>query len=181
MREACREAKALKAEVRELASRPEHKPYVDALRCLKGVEVEDAVLARVEIGDFSRFGSGRKVSCWLGAVPADGSSGGSEKRGKITKAGDRYLRRALVEGYSGIAAWKSGKKAAPKGAEPSAACRSIASRANDRLYARYDHLARGKRKNANKAKVAVVNELVRWIWVIGLQVRDELRGEEAAA
>ena len=181
VREACQEAKALKAEVRELASRPEHKPYVDALTCLKGVEVEDAVLARVEIGDFSRFGSGRKVSCWLGTVPTDGSSGESEKHGKITKAGDKYLRRALVEGYSGIAAWKSGKKAAPRGAEPSAACRSIASRANDRLYARYDHLARGKRKNANKAKVAVVNELVRWIWVIGLQVRDELRGEEAAA
>ena len=103
------------------------------------------------------------------------------RHGKITKAGDKYLRRALIEGYSGIAAWKSGKKAAPRGAEPSAACRSIASRANDRLYARYDHLARGKRKNANKAKVAVVNELVRWIWVIGLQVQDELRGEGAAA
>ena len=97
VREACQEAKALKAEVRELAARPEHRPYVDALTCLKGMEVENAILARVEIGDFSRFGSGRKVSCWLGTVPADGSSGESGKHGKITKAGDRYLRRALVE------------------------------------------------------------------------------------
>ena len=179
--DACREAKELKSLVRELASRPEHRPYVDALTCLKGVEVESAFLARVEIGDFSRFGSGRKVSCWLGTVPADGSSGESRRHGKITKAGDRYLRRALVEGYSGVASWKSGRKAVPRGADPSAACRSIASRANERLHARYDHLAREKHKNANKAKVAVVNELVRWIWVIGLQVQEEQRGEGAAA
>ena len=180
MRDARRELEELRREVRELASRPEHKPYVDALTCLKGVGAESAILARVEIGDFSRFESGRKVSCWLGTVPTDGSSGESEKHGGITKAGDRYLRRALVEGYSGIATWKSGKKAVPKGAEPSAACRSMASRANARLYARYDHLARGKHKSANKAKVAVVSELVRWIWAIGLQVQREQRGKGAA-
>ena len=180
VREACQEAKALKAEVRELAARPEHRPYVDALTCLKGMEVENAILARVEIGDFSRFGSGRKVSCWLGTVPADGSSGESGKHGKITKAGDRYLRRALVEGYSGIATWKSGKKAVPKGAEPSAACQSIAARASERLYGRYSHLTAERHKNPNKAKVAVVNELVRWIWVIGLQVRAELEGAAGA-
>ncbi len=179
VRDACREVKALKAEVRALASRREHKPYVDALTCLKGMEVENALLARVEFGDFSRFESGRRVSCWLGTVPSDGSSGDSRKHGRITKAGDKYLRRALIEGCSGISMWRSGRKAVPKGAEPSAACSSIASRANGRLYARYDHLAREKHKNANKAKVAVVNELVRWIWVIGLQVQREQRGEAA--
>jgi hypothetical protein len=114
-------------------------------------------------------------------VPSDGSSGESGKHGKVTKAGDRYLRRALIEGCSGIATWKSGKKAAPKGAEPSAACQAIASRANERLHARYGHLARERHKNANKAKVAVVSELVRWIWVIGLKVQEERRGAGAAA
>lgn len=181
VKDACQEVKELKRCIRELAGRPEHKPYVDALCCLKGMEVENAMLARVEIGDFSRFQSGRKVSCWLGTVPADGSSGGTERHGRITKAGDKYLRRALVEGCSGIATWKSGKKAVPKGAEPSAAAQSIAARANERLYARYDHLAREKHKSHNKAKVAVVSELVRWIWVIGLQVQGEQRGEGAAA
>ena len=181
VRDACRELEELRAEVRALAAQPEHRPYVDALTCLKGMDVEGAMLARAEFGDFSRFGSGRKVSCWLGTVPADGSSGESGRHGKATKAGDRYLRRALVEGYSGIATWKSGRKAVPRGADPSAACRSIAARANERLFARYDHLARRKHKNANKAKVAVVSELVRWIWVIGLQVQEEQRGKGAAA
>ena len=181
VRDACQEAKELRSLVRELASQPEHKPYVDALTCLKGMDVENAMLARVEIGDFSRFRSGRKVSCWLGTVPSDGSSGESRGHGKITRAGDKYLRRALIEGYSGIATWKSGKKAVPKGAEPSAAAQSIAARANERLHGRYSHLAGEKHMNHNKAKVAVVNELVRWIWVIGLQVQEEARGDGAAA
>ena len=181
VRDACQEAKRLKAEVRALAARPEHKPYVDALTCLKGMDAENAMLARVEIGDFSRFRSGRKVSCWLGTVPSDGSSGESGRHGKITRAGDKYLRRGLIEGYSGIAAWRSGRKAVPKGAEPSAATQSIAARANERLHARYSHLTAEKHKNHNKAKVAVVSELVRWIWVIGLQVQREQRGEGAAA
>jgi hypothetical protein len=86
---------------------------------------------------------------------------------------NRHLRRALVEGYSGVATWKSGRKAVPRGAEPSAACRSIAARANERLLGRYDHLARERHKGANVAKVAVVSELVRWMWAIGLQVQRE--------
>jgi len=64
-------------------------------------------------------------------------------------------------------------KAVPKGASASAACQAIAARANERLYVRYDYLARERHKNANKAKVAVVNELVRWIWVMGLKVKEE--------
>ena len=176
VRGACQEVGRLKEEVRKLAAQPERKPYVDALTCLKGVDVESAVLARAEIGDFSRFRSGRKVSCWLGTVPSDGSSGESERHGKVTKAGDKYLRRALIEGCSGIATWKSGGKAVPRGAEPSAAAQSIAARANERLYGRYAYLAGERHKNHNKAKVAVVNELVRWIWVIGLKVQEEQAG-----
>ena len=181
VRDALREVGELRKLVRELAAEPEHAPYVEALTCLKGVEAENAMLARAEFGDFSRFESGRKVSCWLGTVPSDGSSGEHDRHGRITKAGNRYLRRALVEGLSGIPAWKSGRKAAPRGADPSPACLSMAARANERLYARYDHLARERHKSANKAKVAVVNELVRWIWAIGLRVQEEQRGKEPAA
>ena len=104
------------------------------------------------------YRSGRKVSCWLCTVPTDGSSGPSERHGRITKAGDKYLRRALVEGLSGIAAWKTGRKAVPRGADPSAACRSIAARANERLLGRYDHLARERHKSANAAKVAAADD-----------------------
>lgn len=172
VRDACQEARELKALVRGLAALPEHKPYVDALACLKGLEVESAMLARAEFGVFSRFDSGRKTSCWLGTVPSNGSSGPKESHGRITKAGNKHLRRSLVEGCSGIAAWTSGRKAVPKGADVSAPVQAIAAKANVRLHERHAHL-RERGVNANKAKVAVVNELVRWIWAIGCAVERE--------
>ena len=172
VRDACQEVKELKAIVRELAKNCEHKPYIDALVLLKGIEVENAILARVEFGLFSRFDTGRKTSCWLGTIPSNDSSGPTESHGRITKAGNKYLRRALIEGYSGIATWKSGRKAVPEGIGVSGAVQAIAAKANARIYERYTHL-RACGVNANKAKVAVVNELVRWIWVIGCAIEKE--------
>lgn len=176
VRAAAEEAELLREGVRGLAAAPRNRPYVDAIRCLKGIDVETAMLAVAEIGDFSRFPSGRRVSCWLGTVPRDNSSGERDRRGKATKAGNKWLRRALVEGWSGAAAWRGAKKAVPRGAEVSSAAQDAAARANARLYGRYEHLVGEGKKGHNKAKVAVVSELVRWIWAIGLQVRSELEG-----
>ena len=178
-RSAAEEVAQLRGEVLALSREPHVKPYADAISCLRGVDRETAMLAVAEIGDFSRFGSGRKVSCWLGTVPTDGSSGERDRHGRITKCGDKWLRRALVEGWSGAASWKCGRKAVPKGAEVSAAAASVAARANARLFGRYSHLVGERGKCHNKAKVAVVSELVRWVWVVGLQVRSELQGPAA--
>lgn len=176
---ACQEAKTLKGEVRRLAATPRHRPFVLGIMCLKGMTAETAVLACVEIGDFSRFTSGKKLSCWLGTVPSDSSSGDDEKHGRITKAGNKYLRRALVEAFSAICNWSPKPKAMPEGWGASAAAAAIAAKGNARLYDRYDHLANERRLNHNKAKVAVVNEAVRWIWAIGLQVQRELESKAA--
>ena len=89
LRSATEEARLIRRDVRQLARTERRKPFVDALRCLKGVDVETAVLAVVEIGDFGRFSSGGKVSCWLGTVPTDSSSGEKGRHGKITKAGNK--------------------------------------------------------------------------------------------
>ena len=50
---------------------------------------------------------------------------------------------------------------------------SICYRANKRLAERYEHLTKDLGKKPNKAKVAVVNELIRWVWAIGCAVQDE--------
>lgn len=57
------------------AAKPRWKPYVDAISALKGIDATTAFLAAAEFGDFDRFGSGRKVSAWLGTAPKDNSSG----------------------------------------------------------------------------------------------------------
>lgn len=44
------------------------------------------------------FKNGRQFAAWLGLVPSQYSSGGKSKLGPITKKGDRYLRKLLVQG-----------------------------------------------------------------------------------
>ena len=158
--------------VRARAEEPRWKPYVDALVHLKGVDVCGAFLACAEFGDFSRFASGRKVSCWVGTVPTNSSSGPRESHGGITKAGSTHLRMGLVEGCCGIDRWRAADKAV-KGHPASAEVLAIAGKANERLRKRYRHLRDDLGKTPNKARVAVVSELARWIWVVGLQVQAE--------
>lgn len=54
------------------------------------------------VPDASVFRSGRQFAAWLGLVPRQHSTGGRQRLGGITKAGDRYLRRLLVIGATGL-------------------------------------------------------------------------------
>jgi transposase len=46
--------------------------------------------------DATRFASGRDYAAWIGLVPSQNSSGGKTKLGRITKKGNRTLRRLLI-------------------------------------------------------------------------------------
>ena len=173
VKEAEAEAKEMKAAVERAAQDERNAPYADALCRLKGMSVTSAFIARAEFGDFSRFSSGRKVPCWVGVVPSNSSSGEREEHGRITKAGNPDLRRTLVEGVGTIATWTSPRKSKEPSGAASAAVEAMASDANARLLARYRHLTQENHLHHNKAKVAVVNELSRWIWAIGRQVQLE--------
>ena len=52
------------------------------------------------IGDARQFATGRDLAAWLGLTPLNKSSGGKEKLGRITKKGDRYIRKLLVVGMT---------------------------------------------------------------------------------
>ena len=54
------------------------------------------------ITDVSMFGSGREFAAFLGLVPRQSSSGGKERLGRISKMGDRYLRKLLVVGATAV-------------------------------------------------------------------------------
>jgi transposase len=49
-----------------------------------------------------RFASSRDFSAWIGLVPKQESSGGKVWLGPISKRGDRYLRRLLVNGAQAV-------------------------------------------------------------------------------
>jgi transposase len=52
------------------------------------------------IGEARQFGIDRDFAAWLGLTPLNKSSGGKDKLGRITKKGDRYIRKLLVVGMS---------------------------------------------------------------------------------
>jgi transposase len=65
---------------------------------LSGVGETTATALIAMIGNGHEFKSGRQLSAWLGLVPGQYSSGGKVRLGRITKAGDAYLRSLLVMG-----------------------------------------------------------------------------------
>ena len=48
------------------------------------------------------FGCGRDFAAWMGLTPEQESTGGKEKLGKITRMGDRTLRRLLIIGAASV-------------------------------------------------------------------------------
>ena len=100
-RECVREADARKAaldeKVKSLSQKPRWKPSCDALKCLKGIDAVTAVSIACEADGFSRFATASGFAAWVGLVPSEHSSGESQCRGGITKAGNKHLRRLLVE------------------------------------------------------------------------------------
>jgi transposase len=71
---------------------------------LPGVGPTTATALLAAIGNGHDFKNGRQLAAWLGLVPGQYSSGGKLKLGKITKAGDRYLRTLLILGARSVLA-----------------------------------------------------------------------------
>jgi len=56
------------------------------------------------IGNGHEFRCGRPFAAWLGLTPGQYSSGGQTRLGRITKAGDAYLRTMLILGARAVLA-----------------------------------------------------------------------------
>jgi transposase len=69
---------------------------------LPGVGPATATALISTIGHGRDFSNGRQLSAWLGLVPGQYSSGGKQRLGHITKAGDPYLRSLLVLGARAV-------------------------------------------------------------------------------
>jgi transposase len=57
---------------------------------------------RATIADPAIFKAGRSLAAWIGLVPRQNSSGGKERLGGISEAGNRYLRQMLVVGAMAV-------------------------------------------------------------------------------
>jgi transposase len=69
---------------------------------LIGIGETTATAIVAMVGNAAEFDSGRQFAAWLGLVPGQYSSGGKARLGRITKAGDAYLRSLLVLGARAV-------------------------------------------------------------------------------
>jgi transposase len=66
------------------------------------------------VGDARQFDSARHFAAWRGLTPRVTASGGGEKPGKITKAGDRHLRTLSIPGARALIGTLRRRSALPR-------------------------------------------------------------------
>ena len=114
------------------------------LATIPGIGPIGASALAATVTDPRQFRSGREFAAWLGLTPRQNSSGGKEKLGRITKMGDRYLRKLLFVGMMSLV--KCAKRA-PESVNPHV----------------LDLLAR---KPARVAAIALANKTARIVWAV---------------
>jgi transposase len=134
---------------RELLAWHRSSELSQRIATVPGVGLLGATALAAAVTDPTQFRSGRQFAAWLGLTPLQNCSGGKERLGRISKMGDQYLRRLLINGMTSIVARNAYR---PGVAEP----RVVA------LLAR---------KPLRVATVAMANHAARVIWAI--MVRGE--------
>jgi transposase len=89
--------KGLLLQLRRLARSDRYKRSVELLKSAPGIGMLTAIRLTLEWGEVNRFGRKEEFASFLGMVPSDYSSGEQERRGHITRQGNRSVRGWLVE------------------------------------------------------------------------------------
>jgi transposase len=119
-------------------------PLCKEILKIEGVGPLTASAMVATLGDAKLFKNGREVSAWLGLVPKQHSSGNSIRLGGISKRGDRYMRKLLINGG-----------------------RTVVKNCENKTDGRNLWVANKKQRSGyNKAAVAVANKNARIIWAI---------------
>jgi transposase len=85
---------------KQLAAWHRKNPVSQRLASIPGIGPIIATALAATVVEPIGFTSGRAFSAWLGLVPRQNSTGGKARLGGISKRGNRYLRRLLINGAS---------------------------------------------------------------------------------
>lgn len=138
---------------RDLLAWQRRSDLATRLLTIPGIGPIGATAIAASVTDPRQFRSGRQFAAWLGLTPLQRSSGGKERLGRITKMGDKYLRKLLVVGMTSMVRRAKNK---PQAVDP-------------RL------LALLARKPMRVVTVAMANKTARIAWAV--MVRGEVYKE----
>ncbi len=119
-------------------------PCYRYLQSIPGIGPIVAATLIASVGDPGYFKNGRQLSAWIGLTPLQYASGEKNRMGKMSKRGNRSLRKMLIHGARSIINWVAKK--------------------DDKLSAWIKALQ--KRMNPGKVVVAVANKLARISWAV---------------
>ena len=122
---------------------------VKRLLTIPGIGIITASALVATVTDPHQFTSGRQFAAWLGLTPRANSSGGKERMGRISKMGDQYLRRLLVNGMTSLS-------------------QSVRRNPNSHPWA----ASRMRRKPDKLIAVAMANKTARIVWAV--MTRNEI-------
>ena len=118
-------------------------PLARRLATIPGIGAITASAIAATTPEVDNFRSARDYAAWLGLTPQPHSSGGKERLGRISKAGNRYLRRLL---YLGAMAQISARRCGRPG--------------DDWLWRMLE------RKPVKVVAVALANRMARVVWAL---------------
>jgi transposase len=75
-------------------------PVSQRLATIPGIGPIIATAIAATVVEPTAFRSGREFAAWLGLVPRQNSTGGKNRLGRISKRGNQYLRRLMINGAS---------------------------------------------------------------------------------
>jgi transposase len=148
------------------------EPLVRGYQALRGVRHLTATVIAAEIGDIRRFPSAKHFMSFVGLVPSESSSGDSTRRGRITRAGNKHLRRVLIE-----AAWnyrvapRRSRDIRKRSRDLDPSLEAIAWKAQERLHLMYRRMT-GRRRHHNVVVTALARQLAGFVWAIGTKALD---------
>ena len=128
----------------EIVHRAKNDPVARRLMTIPGIGAITATALVALAPSAATFRRGRDFAAWLGLTPVQRSSGGKERLGRISKMGERTLRRLLIVGASAVAGWAS-----RKGAKPGSWLASMMTRKPPMLV-----------------RVALANKITRIVWAL---------------
>ena len=96
----------------ELAAQHKANPVSQLLAEIPGIGPISAITLALTV-EPGNFASGRHFAAWLGLTPKEHSTGGKQRLGRISKAGNERLRQLLVVGATAVIRFaKPGSKSA---------------------------------------------------------------------
>ena len=140
----------IEAKTRKIAAQAALTPTARRLQTMPGVGPMTALAVEAFAPAMETFKCGRDFAAWLGLVPRQMSSGGKERLGRISKAGQSDIRRLLIIGAMSRLNWM-GARSIREGSWL------------DRLRAR---------KPKMLVAIALANKMARMIWAMLTKQED---------